>query len=70
MDNLGEAFVSLLQANSDEEIMEIYLMELVRMLNSEDKNWRRDKVIVWDNASYHTSTRTKSFLETLKVPVM
>ena len=50
--------------------MEIFLLELVRMLESEDKNWRRDTVIVWDNASYHTSTRTKSFLETLKVPVM
>ena len=50
--------------------MEIYLTELVRMLDSEDKDWRKDTVIIWDNASYHTSPRTKSLLETLKIPLM
>tara|TARA_B110000285_G_scaffold184261_1_gene208742 strand:+ start:259 stop:372 length:114 start_codon:yes stop_codon:yes gene_type:complete len=37
-------------------------MELVKMLDSENKHWRRDTVIFWDNASYHTSDRTKSLL--------
>ena len=50
--------------------MEIYLTELVRMLDSEDKHWRKDTVIIWDNASYHSSERTKSLLETLKIPLM
>ena len=50
--------------------MEIYLVELVRMLDAEDKNWRRDTIIFWDNATYHTCQRTKCMLETLKVPLM
>ena len=62
IDSLGGVFISLLQANSDSEIMEIYLTELVRMLDSEDKHWRKDTVIVWDNASYHSSDKTKSLL--------
>ena len=70
MDNLGAVFFSLLQANSDGETMEIYLVELVRMLDAEDKHWRKDTVIIWDNASYHASARTKGLLETLKIPLM
>ena len=50
--------------------MEIYLIELVKMLDNEDKNWRKDTVIIWDNASYHGHPRTKSLLETLKVPLL
>ena len=70
IDNLGGVFFSLLQANSDDEIMGIFLVELVRMLDAEDKHWRKDTVIVWDNASYHKSTKTLSLLETLKVPLL
>ena len=50
--------------------MEIYLVELVKMLDAEDRHWRKDTVIVWDNAGYHTSKRTKSLLETLKIPLL
>ena len=70
MDNLGDVFISLLQANSDSEIMEIFLMELVKMLDTEDRHWRRDTIIIWDGASYHKSPRTRSLLEILKIPLM
>ena len=50
--------------------MEIYLTELVKMLDAENKNWRKDTVIIWDGASYHNSMKTKSLLETLKIPLM
>ena len=70
LDNLGAVFFTLLQANSDNETMEIYLVELVKMLDAEDRHWRKDTVIIWDNAGYHTSKRTKSLLETLKIPLL
>jgi len=50
--------------------MEIFLVELVRMLDTEDKHWRKDTVIIWDNASYHSSQKIRSLLETLKIPLM
>ena len=50
--------------------MEIFLTELVQMLDSEDPFWRQDTVLVWDNASYHTAKSTKRLLETLEVPLM
>ena len=50
--------------------MQIFLTELVQMLDSEDRHWRRDTVIVWDNASYHKSRSTRNLLEALGVPLM
>jgi hypothetical protein len=40
----------------------MYLEHLVAILDGENKNWRRETVIFWDNASYHTSKSTKDVL--------
>ena len=40
------------------------------MLDAEDRHWRQDTVILWDNASYHKAARTKRLLETLRIPLM
>ena len=50
--------------------MQIFLTELVQMLEAEDRHWRQDTVIVWDNASYHKSRKTRGLLEALGVPLM
>ena len=50
--------------------MQIFLSQLVQMLDAEDRHWRQDTVIIWDNASYHKSHRTRSLLQTLGVPLM
>ena len=50
--------------------MGIFLVELVRVLDAEDKHWRKDTVIVWDGAAYHRSAKTLSLLETLKIPLL
>ena len=39
-------------------------------MDQQDKHWRKDTVLIWDNASYHTAGRTKSLLETLKIPLL
>jgi hypothetical protein len=50
--------------------MRIYLESLVEILDGENKNWRRDTIIYWDNASYHTSNSTREVLERLLIPIM
>ena len=50
--------------------MEVFLTELVKMLDEEDQHWRRETFLLWDNASYHTSPRTRQLLERLDVPLM
>ena len=42
--------------------MEIFLTQLVEILDKEDKHWRKDTIIIWDNATYHTSNGTKNLL--------
>ena len=50
--------------------MQIFLTQLVQMLDAEDRHWRQDTVIFWDNASYHKSRRTRGLLQELGVPLM
>ena len=70
IDSRGERYISLLQANSNSDIMRIYLEQLVSILDAENRHWRKDTVIFWDNASYHTSNSTREVLKSLDVPIM
>ena len=33
--------------------MTLFLSELIKTLDAEDRHWRTNSVIVWDNAGYH-----------------
>lgn len=48
----------------------LFMKELILKLDYEDKNWRRDSVIVWDGAGYHKSKETIKFMEEMRVPLM
>jgi hypothetical protein len=70
VDNRGEILFSLLQANSDSDIMELFLKELILKLDLGDRKWRSDTVLVWDGAPYHTSKEVKDVLEGQLVPLI
>ena len=55
LDTLGNVYMSLYQSNSNNKLMEIILISLVKKLNQERPNWRNDSVLFWDNAPYHAS---------------
>jgi hypothetical protein len=59
----GEIYCSLLQANSDSDTMRLFMNELIIRLDREDKDWRRNTVLVWDGAGYHTTKETMAMLE-------
>jgi len=40
IDTLGKLYASLLQANSDGDTFELFMSELVKTLDWEDRNWR------------------------------
>ena len=50
--------------------MGLYIAELVKLLDHEDKNWRKDTVIMHDGAKYAQSTSTINTLRDLRVPYM
>ncbi len=70
LDTQGSVFLTLVQANSNSKIMEIYLHELVAKLDDERPGWRKNTCLLWDNAPYHSSPATLGVLEKLKIPVL
>ena len=84
LDTSGKVYLSLLQTNSNEKIMEIYFHALTKKLESENPNFRRTTVLMLDNgksrisfvnpiyflARYHTSKSTLQLFENLQLPVL
>ena len=50
--------------------MDAFFRHLVAKLDKERKNWRKDTILIIDNAPYHTSSETLATLESLNIPVM
>ena len=70
LDTNGEVYLSLLQSNSNSQVMELQIRQLVLQLDKQRKNWRDDTVIMLDNAKYHTSASMLNLLEGLNIPVL
>ncbi len=70
MDTMGHVYLSLYQSNTNNKMIEIFLLSLVKKLDKEREAWRADTVLLWDNAPYHTSTSTLKVLKDLKIPIL
>ena len=70
MDTEGEVFLSLTQSNTNSQVMEIFMRQLVLKLDGRDANLRSHSVIMMDNASYHTTPTLLNVLELLNIPVL
>ena len=70
LDSEGKIYATLLQANSDSDTMVLFLTELIRTLDYEDKSWRENSVLMWDNAGYHESEEVLTLMEEQKVPLL
>ena len=66
----GKIYASLLQANSDADTMRLFLTELIRTLDYEYKNWRKNTVLMWDNAGYHEAEEVLILLEEQRAPLL
>ena len=70
IDSEGECYLSLLQANSNGQIMEIFFRALAKKLDSERPHWRKDTIIILDNAPYHHGKAILKVFEALDIPIM
>ena len=55
IDTLGNIYLSIIQSNSNSQIMELFFRQLVLKLNKDRIDWRDNTIIILDNASYHNS---------------
>jgi transposase len=70
LDSDGQIYLSLVQANTNTKIMEIFLQQLARKLDSESDSWRSQTVWLWDNAPWHANSSMLKFLERMEVQVL
>ena len=52
LDNNGIVYACLTQENTNSKIMGLYIKELVRLLEQEDRSFRRRTLILHDGAKY------------------
>ena len=67
---LGNVYLSLVQSNSNIEVMSVFIQQLVKKLDKERTSWRKDTIILHDGASYWSNDTIKGLLAFLKVPAM
>ena len=48
-------YLSLVQANSNSSMMELYYSTLIKLLDKKQPGWRSSTIILTDNAPYHSS---------------
>ena len=70
LDTNGQVFYSLIQANNNSEVMEVFFIHLVQVLDQQRPGWRKNHVIMMDNAPYHKSNDTLRLLENLRIPII
>ena len=70
LDTEGRVYFSLTQANTDQNVMLVFLRHLILTLDEERPNWREDTIILLDGARYHTGEDIREFLHKLQLPVI
>jgi len=70
LDSNGQLYLSLLQANSNSSVMELFFCHFIKLMNKKNPRWRQDTVIVLDNAPYHCSSSMMEFYEAQRLPIM
>ena len=70
LDNWGRVYFSCTQVNTDSKIMKLYFQELVKVLDKEDQDWRKNSFILADGAKYHQSPATFDALRKMRIPLM
>ena len=70
LDTDGRIWCSLTQANTDNDVMIMFLQHLVRQLDREAPGWQESTTLLLDNASWHTSAEMKERLAKLNLDIM
>ena len=70
LDTEGHVWFTLAHANTDHNMMALFLLSLTKALDNETPDWRENTFFLLDNASYHRSPETKAILQTLGLKVI
>ena len=67
LDTEGHVWFTLSHANTDSNMIALFLLSLTQHLDTESPGWRGNTVFLWDNASYHSSIETREAIRSLSI---
>ena len=70
LDTEGCIYYSLTQANTDQNVMLIFLIHLVNQLDLERPSWRDDTILLLDGAKYHTGSIVREYMRKLDLQMI
>ena len=70
LDTDGEVYFALTHANTDSDVLMLFMRFLMRQLDSEDPDWSSHTVFLLDGARYHTSEEIRGYHKKLQVEVI
>ena len=70
IDTEGQVWFTLYHANTDSNMIALFLQHLTSALDSESPGWQDDTIVLWDNATYHTSEETRATVRKLGLKVI
>jgi DDE superfamily endonuclease len=68
--NRGEFFFTVNQGKTNSYTLGHFLIKLVEHMNSIDKDWRKETIILLDNAQYHRGVVTTEIFNNLDIPIL
>ena len=66
----GKVWYCLSHATTDSDCIRVFLRHLIQKLDQQYPGWQDNTIILWDNAPYHTSAETMSYLRRQGIQVV
>ena len=70
LDTDGRVYFTLTHANTDSDVMLVFLRHLMMQLDREDPDWKKKTVFLLDGARYHTSEEMREYLRKMELRVI
>ena len=70
VDNYGDAYFALIQANNNQYTYGEFVRELTAILDTDRAGWRDDTIWLVDGAKMHSTELVRGIYQKLKIPIM
>ena len=70
LDTNGRVYYSMSQANTDTDVLMLFMRYLIKQLDSESADWRNETIFLLDGAKYHVSEEMREYFRKMDVQVI
>ena len=70
LDTDGQVWFSLSHSNTDSDVIAVFYLQMSKILEEDDVNWKDNTVFLLDNATYHWSSETQEIFHKLGLQIM